>query len=451
MLQIVGNPSGSGGVSRAADTIWVPQLRQNDDPDGLSCPQAEQRMSPLIPCLAQTKRIGNGVQSVCNPGGVLVRGTSTLRGTDPQERRSFTKASWQRCAHRIAMALLVFLTAACGGLPTRAAPFRIRPDAAEIGSLRGPFNGRVIDATTRAPIAGALIYAAWTFERGSGLHEPAGAREFLGSTDEGGNYRVPRSNASHPPGARITEFVLLVYKRGYIAYRSDRRFNDLGLRMDFAQSDNQVLLERWRNELSHVRHLRFLGSGAAIAALTQWELAEAATELTGKSERKGDLRPGRSDGPYVVAAQLLTDTEIKALTKYDGQFETGPLADEPDTATYSSQHFKALNHAETWDVAVRVWRLDAAKARERYDELASQMPGIAEKDEIANRSFRAAESNIRGVGFLDVPRGAVVLLTCGSSQCASEDDAVALARLAHAKLKQLISAGSGPAVQGNPQ
>ena len=71
----------------------------------------------------------------------------------------------------------------------------------------------------------------------------------------------------------------------------------------------------------------------------------------------------------------MTDTDIKARTKYDGQFETGPLSDEPDTATYSSQHFKALGRPETWDVAIRVWRLDPGKAQERYDELLTQLPG----------------------------------------------------------------------------
>src|SRR4029077_6128431 len=119
-------------------------------------------------------------------------------------------------------------------------------------------------------------------------------------------------------------------KRGYVAYRSDRRFVDLGPRMDFAQLENQVLLERWRNELSHARHLRFVGAGTAVAALTQWELGDASAELDGKRPSGEDLRPGRGDGQYVVAAQLLGEGDIKGRTKYDGSFETGPLSDEPD-------------------------------------------------------------------------------------------------------------------------
>ena len=333
---------------------------------------------------------------------------------------------------------------ACVDSAVRTAPFRVRPDAPEAGALAGPFNGRVVDATTHAPVAGALVYGAWTLERGTGLPEPAGAREFVGSTDANGGYRIPELTQI-PRGSRVTEFTVLVYKRGYVAYRSDRRFNDLGARMDFAQHDNQVLLDRWRNELSHARHLRFVGGGTAVAALTQWELADASAELDGKRAPGEDLRPGRGEGQYVVAAQLLADTDIKARTKYDGGFETGPLSDEPDTASYSSQHFKALGRPETWDVAIRLWRLEPGKAQERYDELVTQLPGTVEKDDIGSRSFVALENDIRGVGFLDAPRGVVVLLTCGTNQCANADEAIALANIVYGRIKALLPSTSGGA------
>lgn len=347
-------------------------------------------------------------------------------------------------AHRLAILVLLAVAPACVDSAVRTAPFRVRPDAPDAGSLAGPFTGRVIDSTTHAPVAGALVYGAWTLERGTGLPEPAGAREFVGSTDAAGYYKVP-AVGSVPRGVRVTEFTMLVYKRGYVAYRSDRRFSDLGPRMDFAQRENQVLLERWRAELSHARHLRFVGGGTAVAALTTWEIADASAELDGKRAGTGseDLRPGRGEGPYVVAAQLLNETDIKTRTKYDGGFETGPLSDEPDTATYSSQHFKALGRPETWDVAIRLWRLEPGPAQERYDELLTQLPGVDEKDDIASRSFVANEGDIRGVGFLDAPRGIVVLLTCGTNQCGSIDDAVALAKTVYGRLKTLLPTING--------
>jgi hypothetical protein len=378
-----------------------------------------------IPIFSKTVAQRNGAWPVCNDRDAL------LIPPGPVARK---------LARTLVFAAAV-LCGACVDTAIRTAPFRVRPDAADAGSLRGPFTGRIMDSTTKSPIAGALVYAAWTLERGTALVEPAGSREVVESTDAGGNYTID-ALGSLPKGARVTDFTLLVYKRGYVAYRSDRRFHDLGPRMDFAQNSNQVLLERWRNELSHARHLRFVGSGTAVAALTQWELADASAELEGKRP-SDDLRPGRSEN-YVVAAQLLSDTDIKARTRYDGQFQTGPLSDEPDTASYSSQHFSALGRPETWDVAIRMWKLDPGKAQERYEELLTQLPGVVEKDDIGSRSFVANENEIRGVGFLDGPRGIVVLITCGINQCTSPDDATALAQGAYAKLKQLVPAPGSP-------
>lgn len=350
-------------------------------------------------------------------------------------------------SHARALAISALVAAAtfaagCVETAVRTAPYRVRPDAAEPGSLVGPFTGRVIDATTKSAVAGALVYATWALERGSGLVEPAGAREFVGSTDAAGFYKVPALGAL-PRGVRVSEFTLLVYKRGFVAYRSDRRFSDLGPRRDFAQQGNQVLLERWRNELSHARHLRFVGSGVAVAALTQWELADASAELDGRRNQIDDLRPGRGDGQYVVAAQLLTESDIKARTRYDGGFETGPLSDEPDTANYSSQHFKAQGRPETWDVALRLWRLDPGQAQERYEELLTQLPNIQEKDTVGSRSFTAAEGDIRAVGFLDAPRGIVVLVNCGANQCGSLDDVSALAKIVHDRIRTLVPSPGG--------
>jgi len=84
-----------------------------------------------------------------------------------------------------------------------------------------------------------------------------------------------------------------------------------------------------------------------------------------------------------------------------------------------------------------VWRQDPGKAQEKFDELKTSLPKIDERDEIASKSFRAAEQDIRGVAFLDGPRGLVVLLTCGQGQCASDDAAVALAKQAYAKIESL--------------
>ena len=361
-----------------------------------------------------------------------------------------------RLTHRIerhARAAVVLAAIACvvgcaHSYSSRPAPFRVRIDSTEAGSLEGPFTGRVFDAATKAPIAGAQVYATWTLERGSRFAEPAGFREKLVSTDSTGRYTIPdlaavirASKTDVPGGVRVSDFALVVYKRGFVAYRSDRRFSDLGPQLEFAQTDNQIKLERWRSEMSHAKHLRYIGGGGAIAALTAWEADEAATELAnrGSGHAVDDFARGGGSGaaPYLVAAQLLTENDIKSRTKYDGGFETGPLGDEPDTAVYSSQHFKALGRPESWDIALRMWRVKSNAAVERYEELIGSLPSVEEKDEVGTRSFRANETDIRGVGFLDVPRGLVVLITCGIKQCSNIDDVVALAPLIHDHIKQI--------------
>jgi len=340
-----------------------------------------------------------------------------------------------------ALAALGAVVLALGCTPPttpRTASFRSRPDAVSPGGLNGPFTGRVLAGSSRAPVTGAVVYATWTFERTAPLPVAAGFREAVASTDATGRYKLPEL-ADVPAGVRVTDFALIIYKRGFVAYRSDRRFADFGPRRDFAQYENNVLLERWRPEHSHARHLRFVGGGGVISAVTEWEADAAIAELdpTRTPDGPGPLVPGVGDGPYLVAAQLIKPEEIIARTRFDGGFETGPLGDEPDTATYSSQHFKALGRNESFDVAVRMWRVGPAAAVDRYDELRTGLPGVEEKDEIASRSLRALENDIYGVGFLDGQRGVVVLLTCGKSQCASVEDAVALATAAHKRIKDL--------------
>ena len=90
-----------------------------------------------------------------------------------------------------------------------------------------------------------------------------------------------------------------------------------------------------------------------------------------------------------------------------------------------------------------MWRLDAGKAQERYEELLTQLPGITEKDDVGSRSFVASEGEIRGVGVLDAPRGTVFLITCGANQCTTIDDASALAKIVYDRLKNIIPATAG--------
>lgn len=342
----------------------------------------------------------------------------------------------------LALALAVVL-GACGGGQVRPAPFRARPDSVDPGSLVGPFDGKVVDGRSGDPVAGALVYGTWTFQTGYGLQSPGGYREAVTSTDANGRYSLA-AVTDMPDGSHLTDFFLVIYKRGYVAYRSDRRFEDLGPRLDFAQRQNQIRLDRWRNDYSHVRHLRYVGGGPAITALTGWEAEEAAAELTGVKEGPRvatDLVVAGRGG--ISASQIVTEQDIRSMTGFDGTFETGPLNDEADTDAYSSQHFRALGQPETFDLSVRLWKLDTAAAETRYAELTESLPKVAQPDEIADKSLRATEEQIFGVAYLDRGRGVVVMLTCGVSQCKSIDSLVAIGRKSYELVKKLVPEGAG--------
>jgi hypothetical protein len=290
-----------------------------------------------------------------------------------------------------------------------------------------------------------MVYATWTLQAGYGVGAAAGYREYVTATDASGRYRIPGfGKVPQPRGAasdaraRLTDFYLVVYKRGFVGYRSDRRFSDMGRRGEFAQKQNRIELERWRQDYSHARHLRYLGGGAALASVAAWEVDEAAEELAGGTTGRiaTDLVPRRGTGA-VVAAQLISEAEIKAITKYDGAFETGPLGDDPDTGAYSSQHFKALGRPQTFDVAVRMWRLEPGEAQTRYGALVDSLPNVDERNEIANRSLRAREKEIHGAAFLDGQRGIVVLITCGEAQCSRSEMAVEMASMMYEKIERL--------------
>src|SRR3954470_17533607 len=89
------------------------------------------------------------------------------------------------------LALLTILVGwGCAGAVAQA-PFSARNDTVEPGDLLGPFDGRVVDAQSGKPVAGALVYASWGFEVGRGLTAPAGSANATAETDSDGRYVIP--------------------------------------------------------------------------------------------------------------------------------------------------------------------------------------------------------------------------------------------------------------------
>jgi hypothetical protein len=333
-------------------------------------------------------------------------------------------------------------SASCGPLVSEA-PFRARADSLQPADLLGPFTGQVLDSETDKPVEKAIVYASWAFERGMGFVAPRGAAEVALETDANGRYRIDKL-AELPGGLsmRVARFTLIVYQRGYVAYRSDSIFPEQVARRDFVQRGNVVRLTPWSAELSHARHMIFVGGGAPVRRASAWELEQAALELDRAAAQPAPVRRPRV--ALLNAAPLLTADEVRATTGFKGLFDERRLLDLARTAFYDSRHFQAVGQPQTFDVAYRVWRLDADAAEERYLKLLGDMPAAKSRNEIADRSLRAREGDILAVAFLDRGTGAVVEMTCGTAQCKSHEVLIELARRTLPRLARLTTESPAP-------
>ena len=372
-------------------------------------------------------------------------------------RRAVWRATWRGGAVRAvlgcaALALGAAL-AACGPLIEKA-PFPVRPDSVRPADLLGPYDGIVVDADSERPIAGALVAASWAFERGVGFQAPLTAHEVITETGPDGRYQIPRLETL-PSGlsTRVRRFTIIVYHRGHVGWRSDRRFPSRLSRQDFSQRGNRVRLDKWLPTFPHAEHLVFLGGGARVRTAAAWEAQAAAVELEG--DRSGDSLARAGAVPDAAGAvpgtgvavktgiaaldvtHLLTDDEIRGVTGYVGKFEDGRLSDLPTTEFYDSRHFKATGKPESFDVGLRVWRLGSSAAEVQYGKLLADLPGARAVDEIGDASLRARSGAVNGLAFLVRERGTVVSLTCGTSQCTDLGMLLRLAKLVESRLPDL--------------
>ena len=341
----------------------------------------------------------------------------------------------------LALAALTVVVA-CAAPGVRPAAYRMRPDSVRIGDLRGPFDGRVVDADSGLPIAGAQVQVSWTVVAGRVLPAPVAARELVTVSDATGRYSV--SGLALPSHGVLADVRLLIFKRGYVAWRSDRRFDDFGARTDFTQTGHEVRLERWHSDVSHVRHLRYVGGGPLLVELTRWETCDAAAELAGRGAC-GEASPTVPRSARAVAfdaAALLGANDVRELTGQPGDFTVGELGGEPTSARYDSVHLRDSARSEQHDVAARIWLLGPGEAQAHYARLLGELPGVKETNELGDRSLRAtsAAGDVLAVGFLDGRAGWVVLVQCGSARCATHEIALQLAARIRERLPALPDA-----------
>jgi hypothetical protein len=285
----------------------------------------------------------------------------------------------------------------------------------------------VTERVSGRPLAGALVMASWAFTVGRGLSGPAGAKTVTVETDSDGRYVVPRLTAPPPAPARVERVTLIAYRRGYVAYRSDRVFESLAdgsyaPRRDFSQRGNEARLERISGEVSRVAHLRFAGAGGEIKRELESELQLASLEAS-----RGAPSRAVAPGALLDASGLLSADELKAVSGHDVTYRAGRLGDLPRTPTYDSLHFRAEDRPETWDAAVRMWRLPTGDAAEgRFQAVAAEVPRAQLGSELADRTLRGSDQGILAGALLDKKAGLVLELTCGVDACGDGDRTMAL-------------------------
>lgn len=277
--------------------------------------------------------------------------------------------------------------AACAA-PIAVAPFPARPDTVIPGSLLGPFDGQVVDQGTGNPIAGALVLASWAFETAAGLPTPEAAYTDSTLTGNDGNYRLPALPRSRLQSALLRRFSLIVYKAGYIGYRSDLRSDDHSPRHDFAQRTNRIRLERFAQGESHARHLVFLGASPELRRVAQAEIVQAALELGEAAAARKNLvapedlpppAPPAEPAELTLSMRLLTRGDVEELAGQSGTGRAYALAPLPPPTSElltgsESVHYKANDNPETWDAALRIWRTGSgAAAKALFARLRAQI------------------------------------------------------------------------------
>jgi hypothetical protein len=343
-------------------------------------------------------------------------------------------------ASRIKLLLVLVVSSVGCAAAVAEAPFPGRPGAVDPGDLHGPYDGQVLDADTGKPLAGAAVVGSWSLEDGVGLIGPEGAAWRRVETDADGRYRLEAFAGGR---GRLARFTLLVYKRGYVAYRSDRRIEDASARHDFTQRENVVKLERFPEAMTHAAHLRYLGAGGPLLAELGPELQQASDERAGSASATVAAQSAPD------ATQLLAPDELKAVTGFEGRFEMRKLGDLPTTAHYDSAHYKAEGQPERFDAALRLWRLSPDEAERQYRKLLLEYPGAEERNEVGDRSLRAKEGEILAVAALDRTRGLVLVFTCGSGQCHDGDTVMGLVKRMWPRLERALAARA-PAAEPEP-
>lgn len=358
----------------------------------------------------------------------------------PAPRRRLTRV---RLGFGACLCLFLGVTAGCAPL-VRPSTFVGARDQVTDTTFLGPFDGQVVDLATGEPIADAIVVGTWAYDRGDGFIGPHGSETYSTTTDPAGRYRVPAARLSvRGSTVRLVAFHLVVYKRGFLGYRSDALYEG-GARSDFTVRHNRVELRKWRETDSHAEHLLFLSAPRALRRGTLWEQDLANLDLFRKLGGAGG--PADADAPtkaapkaaeWLDATALLTPDEVRLRTGFPDNFEISDLPDLERKSFYHGIHFQAVGREESWDLAFRVWKAPPNGMDPIRDTIKETMGAVKATSEITPETYVLAAEGVHAVAFIDTDASVGVLLSCGDQQCGDVETAIILAKTLYRNLDKL--------------
>ena len=144
-------------------------------------------------------------------------------------------------------------------------------------------TGTVVDSETEEPIEGAIVLVEWTKTKGFGLtyHEVYKIIEV--ETDKNGKAII--SGTFNP---LVDLPIIVIYKKGYVAWRNDFIFPGWEKRTDFKYEDGVTIkLELFKEGYSREQHHYFMGSGiigADFQKTPKYSAARGATSREAQQE-----------------------------------------------------------------------------------------------------------------------------------------------------------------------
>ena len=145
-----------------------------------------------------------------------------------------------------------------------------------------PIRGSVIDAETQQPIEGAVVLVEWDEAHGLGLTYSTVYKIVETETDSKGRFALP--GAYNP---LVDSPSLIIYKRGYVAWRNDTIFPSFEKRKDYDvwQHGYVYKLERFKEGDSRFKHSMFMHTGFGGASYQRTPRFEDATTFENKAAR----------------------------------------------------------------------------------------------------------------------------------------------------------------------